>query len=109
MALGIVSWDLPPAEQLEKYSEKSRNHWIPTLLKQPGVKEYRVYRNPFHTTPQVTGHLEFDKMESWLKFIESKDYAEIISGLRSMGCTNLSAEVWDASPIIPEPLKPPGV
>jgi hypothetical protein len=38
----------------------------------------------------------------------SEDYAAIVAGLHALGCTNLVAEVWDASPLVPEPLKPPG-
>ena len=107
MALSILSWDLPPAEQIETYNEKARTVWIPTVLKQPGVKEFRAYRNPYHTTPQVVVHTEFDSLASWLKFVESEDYATIMADLRAVGSTNLSAEVWDTSPIVPEPLKPP--
>ncbi len=67
MALSILSWDLPPAEQIETYNEKAHTEWIPTVLKQPGVKEFRAYRNPYHTTPQVVVHTEFDSLASWLK------------------------------------------
>jgi len=107
MALSILSWDLPPAEQIETYNEKAGTEWIPTVLKQPGVKEFRAYRNPYHTTPQVVIHTEFDSLASWLKFVESEDYAAIMADLRAVGCTNLSSEVWGASPVVPEPLKPP--
>ena len=109
MALAVMSWDLPPAEQLETYREKAHNTWIPSILKQPGVKEFRAYRNPTRTTPQAVVHTEFDCLASWVKWVESEDYAAILSGLRATGCTNLSAEVWDGSPIVPEPLKPLGV
>ena len=108
MALSILSWDLPPAEQIETYNEKARTVWVPTLLKQPGVKEFRAYRNPSYTTPQVMIHTEFDSLASWLKFIESEDWAAIMADLRAVGCANLLSEVWGASPLIPEPLKPSG-
>lgn len=107
MALGILGWDLPPAEQIETYNEKARTAWIPSVLKAPGVKEFRAYRNPLHTTPQVVVHVELDSLASWLKWIESEDYATIVADLRAVGCTNISAQVWGASPIVPEPLKPP--
>ncbi len=108
MALGILAWDLPPAEQMEAYNKKAGTELIPTILKQPGLKEFRAYRNPYGTTPQVVTHAEFDSLESWLKFIQSEDYAAIVARLRALGCTNLVAEVWGASPLVPEPLKPPG-
>jgi len=105
MALGVLAWDLPPAERMEAYN-KMTAEWTAAVLKQPGVKEFRAYRNPYGTTPQVATHVEFDSLESWLKFIRSEDYASIADSLRAVGCTNLSAEVWDASPVIPEPLRP---
>ena len=107
MALGILAWDLPPAEKTEAYNQKTRN-WISIVLKQPGVKEFRAYRNPLGTTPQVVTHVEFDSIESWLRFLKSEGYASILADLRALGCTNLSAEVWDASPVAPEPLRPSG-
>jgi len=107
MALSILSYDLPSPEQIETYNEKARTKWIPIVLKQPGVKEFRAYRNPYRTMPQVATHTEFDSLASWLKFVESEDFAAIMAGLRAAGCTNLSTEVWDTSPVAPEPLKPP--
>jgi len=107
MALSIMSWDLPPEDKKEIYNEKAGTSWIPTILKQPGVKEFRAYRNPYHTSPEVVVHIEFDTLTSWLNYVESEDYASTIADMKAVGCTNQSAEVWDASPIVPEPLKPP--
>jgi len=108
MALGILNWDLPPPEQMGAYLEKARTKWIPTVLKQPGVKQFCAYRNPFKTTPEVVIHTEFDSLASWLKWIESEDYSVIVADIRAAGCTNLSAQILDASPVVPEPIKPPG-
>ncbi len=107
MALIITVWDLPPAEQIEAYNKRSKS-WVSTVLKQPGLKEFRAYRNPYRTTPEVMVHTEFDSLASCLKYIESEDYATINSEMQALGCTNLSVQLWGASPIVPEPLKPPG-
>lgn len=107
MALGILAWDLPPAERMEEYMAITKT-WIATVLQQPGVKEFRAYRNPFGTSPQAVTHTEFDSLASWLAFIQSDVYANIVADLRAKGCTNLTSEVWDVSPAAPEPLKPPG-
>ena len=107
MALGILAWDLPPAEKTNEYLQTTRK-WIATVLKQPGVKEFRAYRNPLRVTPQIITFTEFDSMDSWLAFIQSDDYTGIVTDLRALGCTNISAEVWDVSPVVPEPLKPSG-
>lgn len=63
MALGILSWDLPPAKNTEAYVEATKK-WIGAVLQQPGVKEFRAYRNPLGTTPEVITHTEFDSMAS---------------------------------------------
>lgn len=106
MALTIMSWDLPPADQIETYLEKSRTVWIPALLNQQGVKEFRAYRNPYNLSPQVMIHVEFDAMTSWLKYIQSDTYSSTMEDLRALGCTNQTLEVWDSSPIVPEPMRP---
>ena len=107
MALVVSSWDLPSsAEQLKAYGEQAQSNWIPTVLKQPGVKEFRGYRNPTHTTPQVVSHTEFDSMNSLMQYLASDDFSRLMGELRATGVTNISAEIWDASPILPEPLRP---
>ena len=106
MALMILSWDMPPAEQTEAYNEQASTVWIPTILGVPGVTEFRAYRNPLGTTPGVCVHTEFDSLASWLAYTESEAYTTIMSGLRGVGCTNLSSEIWGSSPIVPKPLKP---
>jgi len=93
---------------MDTYNEKARTSWIPTILRQPGVKEFRAYRNPYHVTPDVVVHNEFDSLTSWLKFIESEDYANLVSDMRAVGCTNIAVEIWDASPVVPEPWRPSG-
>ena len=111
MALITLNWDLPPVEKMEKYKRKAfltdekRPSWITNVMKQKGFRELRAYRNPFHTTPQALVLCEFDNLESCLKYIESEDYAKLQSELREVGCTNISAQFWGTSPMVPEPLK----
>jgi quinol monooxygenase YgiN len=107
MALGILAWDLPPADKNEMYLQSTQK-WIATVLKQPGVKEFRAYRNPFGVTPQIVTHTEFDSMASWLTFLQSEKYTDIVNDLRNLGCANITAEVLETSPLVPEPLKPSG-
>jgi heme-degrading monooxygenase HmoA len=108
MALAVMKYDLPAAEQVAAYNEKARTAWIPAVLRQPGLKEFRAYRNPYRITPEVMIHTEWDSLSSWLGWVESDDYATITEEMKGVGCANISVEVWDASPIIPEPLKPTG-
>lgn len=107
MALHMLSWDLPSSEaQMNAYNEKARTDWIPTFLKQPGVKEFRGYRNPALTSPQVAVHMEFDSMHSLMQYLASDDYSNFMRDLRDSGSTNISAETWDGSPLVPKPLRP---
>ena len=112
MALLTINWDLPQAGKMEIYKRKAfitnetRPSWIKNVMKQEGFKELRAYRNPFHTTPQALILCEFDNLDSCLKYIESEDYALLHSELRDVGCTNITAQFWGTSPMVPEPLKP---
>jgi heme-degrading monooxygenase HmoA len=102
----ISTWDLPPKEQIEAYNEKAGT-WLATTLKQPGLKQWRAFRNPFMTTPEVMVISEFDSLASCLKWVESDDYAAVVGEMRAAGCTNAAVQLWGTSPLAPEPLKPP--
>lgn len=108
MAMVIITYDLPLQEQMAAYIEKGRSEWIPTVVRQPGVKEFRAMRNAFHATPRVMTMTECDSLTSALQFIASEDYARVIEGLRSVGCNHISVQLWDISPIVPEPIRSTG-
>ncbi|RME57047.1 MAG: hypothetical protein D6790_13905 [Caldilineae bacterium] len=108
MALAILTWDLPPQEKLEAYNEQARTEWIPTVVRQPGVKEFRGLRNALHASPHVMSITEYDSLASALKFIETEDFARVMEGLRAVGCTNITVQLWDVSPVTPEPIRPGG-
>jgi hypothetical protein len=106
MALLMLTWDLPPEEKLDLYSEKAME-WVSIILKQEGIKEFRAYRNPYSASPQVMVHQEYDSMESCMKYINSGDYNKILAEMRDLGCSNITMQFWGGSPIIKEPLRPP--
>lgn len=108
MALAILTWDLPPQEQMEAYNQKARTEWIPTVLRQPGVKEFRGLRNAFHASPHVMAITEYDSLASALKFIQTEEYAHLMESMRAAGCTHITVQLWDVSPVIPEPIRPTG-
>lgn len=106
MAMAILTWDLPPQERMAVYAEKARTEWIPAVVQQPGVKEFRGMRNAFHTKPHVMTIVEYDSLASVLNFIASEEYARVMEGLRAVGCTHITVQIWDVSPITPEPIRP---
>jgi len=106
MALCISAWDLPTDKALlKKYNEKAKG-WVKKTLSQPGVKEFRAYRDPLGNSPEVMVHIEFDSLESIIRYLKSEDTKNTTDEMIQLGCTNLSNEMWDGSPLIPEPLKP---
>jgi hypothetical protein len=107
MALLVLTLDEPigiAEEQWEAYS-KTRATWIQTLLKQPGVQEFRAYVNPRLATPQAMGTWEFDSLASIHTYLGSELANTLTTEMRAMGCTSITYQIWDNSPVIPEPLK----
>jgi len=76
------------------------------VLRQPGVKEFRGYRHRYGASPQVMVEVEFESLQAADDWLSSKDWSELIMGMRALGCGNFNVAVWDASPIMPEALKP---
>ena len=64
------------------YEEQAHTDWVRSVLQQPGVMEVRAYRNPYHTTPQVMIHIEFDHLAAWHQFHASERYGELMFDLR---------------------------
>lgn len=106
MALGIMTWTIPGTGPSEEYEKKAREHWIPTVLKQPGVKEFRGYRNPVGDRTKVMVETEFDSLADANQWLNSTDYARIKAELAQLGATDIEEATWDASPILPEALHP---
>ena len=106
MALIVVTWDLPGTqEQVETYAAQVPER-LQRILAAPGLVEWRAFRNPMHTTPQVMAIQEYDSLESARRWAETAEYKEIVLGLRQDGCTNITIQFWDKSPIAPDPLRP---
>ncbi|HLI25582.1 MAG TPA: hypothetical protein VKZ60_00840 [Chloroflexota bacterium] len=107
MVLYVMTWDLPThREQLRVYANKARNDWIPTVLAHRGVEEFRTFRNPMESTPQVMVTIEFDSLDSWREFVESDQNRRIMREIRIVGVTNVSAQVWLPSNITPVTERP---
>ena len=106
MAAVIMTWNLPPMEQMEAYQEKAKNEWIPGVLKNPGLVEWQAFRNPLKATPEVMAIAKFDNLDSCLQYIRSEFYDTVTEEMKSMGCTCMVVQIWDASPVASEPLKP---
>jgi heme-degrading monooxygenase HmoA len=103
MVLYVMTWDLPThRENLRVYANKARNDWIPTVLSHAGVEEFRTFRNPMESTPQVMVTIEFASLDAWRAFVEGDGNRRIMRELRIVGASNITAQVWLPSNITPE-------
>ena len=106
MALGVMTWKLPATGPSDQYSERARTSWIPTVLSQPGVKEFRGYRTQGEDFLMVRVETEFTSLEFAEQWLGSADYERINGELAELGATEIVVETWDASPLLPEALRP---
>jgi heme-degrading monooxygenase HmoA len=104
MALLIHTWDLPYSKADLSWYENRGSEWIPMVLRQPGVREFRAYRSPTMSSPQVMVQTEFETIDDLQRWMASNDYHQIMSELR--GCGNITVQVWEASPIVPRTMRP---
>ena len=54
-------------------------------------------------------HTEFDDLQSLEGYLQTMAYAAVIPWLNRVGCTRVSAQLWEASQVAPEILKATGV
>ena len=101
MVMLAITWDLPPAEQMQDYTERSRR-WVSVIMSQQGVVQFRGYRNPYRTSPMAMINVEFDDLASCFSFINSDDYMMIYDEMRSLGATDCGVQVWTTSPATPQ-------
>jgi hypothetical protein len=95
MIVYVMNWDLPPQKaNLEVYTNKARNDWIPFTFRHPGVIRLRSYRNILETTPQVAVVIEFETLDSWKEFVGSTNYMRLMREIRILGCQGISTRVW---------------
>jgi heme-degrading monooxygenase HmoA len=106
MALGVMTWKLPATGSSEQYAEQAKNSWIPTVLAQPGVREFRGYRTQGEDFVSVRTETEFTSLELAQQWMNSAEYARIEAELVEHGAREIVTETWDASPLIPDPLRP---
>lgn len=105
MAMVSLTYDLPTrASDLKAYKSKAKA-WIDLNMAQPGAREFRGHRSATGTTPQVVIQTEFDSLSTAAGWAGSAAFRGLIGEMRKVGCSNLTARVWDASPILPQPLR----
>ena len=95
-------WYYIDKEKLEAYSKFSKEESIPYWLSVPGMKEFRAYRE--QGSYKVLVEMEFESMEAWGKAYDSPKTKEVSTKFASY-THDLKWNLWDKSPMVPEPLK----
>lgn len=100
MYLYVLKWDINP-NRSEAYDEWALKA-IRRSLAVPGVHEVRAFR-PIAGGSQVVVTFEFDDFESWSSWFNDAQIQQVFNELFSMAA-NVYRELWEPSPLIPEPI-----
>ncbi|MEZ4621342.1 MAG: hypothetical protein R2867_38385 [Caldilineaceae bacterium] len=65
----------------------------------------RFLRNPLNTTPQTCAFTEFETLENAQAWLLASESAELKADMRAHGCSNMTMELWDRSPLAPDLLR----
>src|SRR5271167_678674 len=98
-----LSYTLPSGPEALKEYEGNAKNWSDVVLSEPNVTELRVYRSQ-----DGTQALTITKVQSLVemdKFLASDKFKTLRSELENAGCSNFKLHPWEASPILPEPLR----
>ena len=95
-------WFYIDKEKLEGYTKFAKEESIPYWLSVPGMKEFRAYRE--QGSYKVLVEMEFESMEAWGKASDSSKTKEVSTKFASY-THDLKWNLWDKSPMVPEPLK----
>ena len=101
MVLYVLRWDINPsrADEYEKWAEFA----IGQTVRVPGVLEFRAYR-PVAGKSQVVVTYDFTDFDSWEAWFNNRVIQEIFDQLFNLA-TNVQRELWEPSPIAPEPVR----
>jgi hypothetical protein len=50
--------------------------------------------------------MEFASLAAWHQFYASERYGELMFDLRAVDCAPITVQVWEASPLLPAPVRP---
>lgn len=104
MAALVVAYDLPAADQIEAYNKWAYNTAYEVQIKLPGMQEIRAYRDPLRNSPQVLVIYEFDTLDAAVHYMHSETYLRIHGEATAHGCRNLTARLFETSPVLRGPL-----
>jgi len=98
-----MTYELRPNLDQQAYGEWAKKA-IEVILKAPGIVEFRANRNILGS-PQVRSTTVFQTLADWAKFVDSDEWRTLEIEHRGFA-TDIHAEVWGPSPVLPEPVRP---
>jgi len=102
MVLYVAKWNIHP-DKVEAY-----NKWVGDAIRRvlalPGVVEFRAYRGAAGTS-QVVCTYEFADLAGWAAFWSSEEHRKLRDELYTLA-TDVTAELWGPSPVVPKPIRP---
>lgn len=99
----VQTFDLLPDADLEGYAELAKRT-VAVLLRTPGLLEIRANRNLLGT-PQVRVTTFWQGLADWGAARESSELTALERESRRY-LTHVRAEIWGASDVLPEPVRP---
>jgi heme-degrading monooxygenase HmoA len=98
-----TTYEILPNTNQQAYGEFAKKA-IGTILKAPGLIEFRANRNLLGS-PLVRTTSVFRTLSDWAGFAETDEWRELDAELRTF-VTDLRVEIWGPSPVLPEPIRP---
>jgi hypothetical protein len=99
----VQTFDLLPDVDPQAYAELAKRT-LATLVRAPGLVEIRANRNLLGA-PQIRVTTVWERLGNWEAARESRELTELETESRRH-MTNVRAEIWGASQLLPEPVRP---
>ena len=98
----VTTYDILPNVDLEAYVDLIRRG-AEMIQHAPGAIEITGARN-LAGSPRVRSTVTWASLEAWAAFITGSSFQEIQNDLRDHYITNVDTQIWDMSPVVPQPI-----
>ena len=102
MVVYVKRFDILP-DKVEAYTEWIKNY-LPLTLAVRGAEELRAYRTAVSSKGHIVALYHFKDLEAWAEWFSNTELKKFLNEL-SKYITNETSELWEPSPIVPEPIK----
>lgn len=103
MVIFVMKFDVLPDKQQAYGDWLTKGGTLQTQLSVPGIIDLQGFR-PVGGASQVLGIYHFASLEDFSKWFHHDEIQRILRESRTL-LTNIQYEIWEGSPLSPEPLK----